>query len=88
MAIWYRGLAFPQFPVSDGTPPKGVRNAEIRARHETGESIATLAEVVGITEQRIWKILTSNRRNKIAAIRSNCASHLCLRHVHTISEMR
>jgi Mor family transcriptional regulator len=62
MALSYRGLELPQFPVSDGTPPKGKRNVEIRARHQKGESMATLAEVFGITEQRIWQILNDRRK--------------------------
>ena len=62
MAISYRGLELPQSPVSDGTLPKCKRNAEIRARHQQGESIATLAEVFGITEQRIWQILNDRRK--------------------------
>ena len=45
-----RGLEFPQFSVFDGTFPKCGRNAEIRARHEKGESMATLAEVSGIRD--------------------------------------
>ena len=61
-AISYRGLILPQTPVSDGTSPKCKRNAEIRARHHQGESIATLAEVFGITEQRIWQILNDRRK--------------------------
>jgi hypothetical protein len=51
------GLILPQSPVSDGTSPKCARNAEFRDRHQKGESISTLAEVFGITEQRIWQIL-------------------------------
>ena len=62
MAISYRGLELPRFPVSDGTSPKCARNAEIRARHEKGESIATLAEVFGIPKQRIWQILNYRRK--------------------------
>jgi Mor family transcriptional regulator len=62
MAISYRGLELPQSPVSDGTLSKCKRNAEIRARHKNGESIATLAEVFGITEQRIWQILNDRRK--------------------------
>jgi Mor family transcriptional regulator len=62
ISISYRGLGFPQSPVSDGTSPKCARNAEIRARHQKGESIATLAEVFGITEQRIWQILNDRRK--------------------------
>ena len=62
MAISYRGMILPQSPVSDGPSPKCARNAEIRARHQKGESIATLAEVFGITEQRVWQILHSRRK--------------------------
>jgi hypothetical protein len=62
MAILYRGLELPQSPVSDGALPKCTRNAEIRARHQNGESIATLAEAFGITEQRIWQILNDRRK--------------------------
>ena len=36
MAISYRGLELPHFPVSDGISPKCKRNAEIRARHKKG----------------------------------------------------
>ena len=62
MAISYRGLELPQYPVSDDNSPKCARNAEIRARHKRGESMATLAEVFGITEQRIWQILNDRRK--------------------------
>jgi len=62
MAISYRGLELPQSPISDGTLPQCKRNAEIRARHQQGESIAILAEVFGITEQRIWQILNDRRK--------------------------
>jgi hypothetical protein len=62
VAISYRGSELPQFPVSDGASPKGKRNAEIRARRQQGESIATFAEVFGITEQRIWQILNDRRK--------------------------
>jgi hypothetical protein len=62
MAISYRGLILPQSPVSDGPSPKCARNTEIRARHQKGESITTLAMVFGITEQRIWQILNGRRR--------------------------
>jgi Mor family transcriptional regulator len=62
ISISYRGLIFPRSPVSDGTLPKCARNAEIRARHQNGESIATLAEVFGVTQQRIWQILNERRK--------------------------
>jgi Mor family transcriptional regulator len=60
MAISYRCLERPQFPVSDSTSPKCARNAKIRARHKRGESIATLAEVFGVTEQRVWQVLNEH----------------------------
>jgi hypothetical protein len=62
MAISYRGMLLPQSPVSNGPSPKCARNAEIRARHQKGESIATLAEVFGITAQRVWHILHDRRK--------------------------
>jgi Mor family transcriptional regulator len=62
ISISYRGLIFPQSPISDGTSPKRARNAEIRARHQKGESIATLSEVFGITKQRIRQILNDRRK--------------------------
>jgi Mor family transcriptional regulator len=62
MAISYRGMLLPQSSVSNGPSPKCARNAEIRARHQKGESIATLAEIFGITEQRIWQILNDRRK--------------------------
>jgi hypothetical protein len=62
MAISYRDLELPRFPVSDGTSPKCARNAEIRARHEKGESIAMPAKVFGVTKQRIWQILNDRRK--------------------------
>jgi hypothetical protein len=62
MAISYRGMILPQSPVSSSPSPKCKRNAEIRARHRKGESIATLAEVFGITQQRVWQILNDRRK--------------------------
>jgi len=47
----------PSLPVSDGTPKKRERNADIRARHQHSESVATLAEVFGSSEQRVPQIL-------------------------------
>jgi Mor family transcriptional regulator len=62
MAISYHDRLLPQSPVSDGPFRKGGRNAEIRARHKKGESIATLAKVFGITQQRVWQILNNRRK--------------------------
>jgi Mor family transcriptional regulator len=62
MAISYRGIHLPKSPVSDGPSPKCARNAEIRIRHKNGESIATLAKVFGVSEQRVWQILNDRRK--------------------------
>ena len=43
----------PEQLVSVGTPKKNDCNAEIRARHHQGKSVATLGEVFGISEQRV-----------------------------------
>jgi hypothetical protein len=57
-------------PVSDGPFCKRARNAEVRARHKKGESIATLAEVFGITQQRVWQILIDPGSEVAAMIES------------------
>ncbi len=62
MVELYLGIVLPSHPVSKITPQKHARNAEIRARHRAGESFSTLAEVFGITEQRIWQILNDRRK--------------------------
>jgi Mor family transcriptional regulator len=62
VSIAYYGRFLPTSPVSDGTPKKCDRNAEIRARHQQGESVATLAGVFGISEQRVSQILRGQRR--------------------------
>jgi len=61
-AISYYGQVLPQTPISNSTPAKCARNAEIRARYKRGESRATLAEVFGITEQRIHQIIRGRRK--------------------------
>ena len=62
ISIVYYGRLLPTSPVSDGTPKKRARNAEIRARHQQGESTATLADVFGISEQRVSQILRGQRK--------------------------
>ena len=61
-AISYYGQVLPQTPISNSTPAKCARNAKIRARHKRGESGATLAEVFGISVQRVHQILRGKRR--------------------------
>ena len=61
-AISYYGQILPQTPVSNSTPAKCARNAEIRARHQQGETAATLSELFGISEQRVMQILRGQRK--------------------------
>jgi Mor family transcriptional regulator len=62
ISIAYYGRFLPTAPVSDGTPKKWDRNAEIRTRHQQGGSVAALAEVFGISEQRVSQIVRSQRK--------------------------
>ena len=62
VAIAYYGQVLPGLPVSNGTPTKCERNAEIRNRHKQGESPSTLAEAFDISEQRIHQILRGKRK--------------------------
>jgi Mor family transcriptional regulator len=43
--------------VTDKTPSQSKRNQDIRARHKAGETIAALALVYGISEQRVHQIV-------------------------------
>ena len=62
ISIAYYGRSLPRSPVSNGTPKKYDRNAKIRTRHQQGGSIATLADVFGISEQRVSQILRGQRK--------------------------
>ena len=62
VSISYRGLELPQSPVSNGILTKCERNAAIRQRHQQGESYSTLANVFGISEQRIHQIVHDRRK--------------------------
>jgi len=57
----YLGLLLPQQPVSHITSAKRERNEEIRHRQRRGESLASLAEVFGISEQRVSQIVRGQR---------------------------
>jgi hypothetical protein len=48
---------FPTKPQNDAVPAQAERNAEIIARHETGETGANLARAFGISEQRVNQII-------------------------------
>ncbi len=51
MVELYAGILLSLHPVSKLTPKKHARNPEIRARHRAGESLSSLVEAFGITEQ-------------------------------------
>ena len=51
---------FPTVPQND-LPIKAERNAEIRTRHQQGETISQLAATFDISEQRVWQILRGQR---------------------------
>ena len=53
----YVGMLFPQKPVTRITPTKCERNEEIRLRHQQGETLISLAEVFGLSENRVWQIV-------------------------------
>ena len=63
-AISYYGQILPQTPISNSTPAKCARNVEIRARYKRGESGAILAEVFGISEQRVFQIIHAKERGE------------------------
>jgi DNA-directed RNA polymerase sigma subunit (sigma70/sigma32) len=62
MVELYLGVVLPPHPVSKVTPEKHVRNAEIRARYNAGETLSTLAEMFGISEQRVHQIVQARRK--------------------------
>jgi hypothetical protein len=62
MVELYLGIVLPPRPISKITPQKHIRNAEIRARYRAGESLRILAEVFGISEQRVHQIVQGRRR--------------------------
>jgi len=57
----YAGILLPQKPISHITPAKCERNEEIRLRHQQGETLISLAEVFGLSENRVWQIVHRRR---------------------------
>ena len=57
----YAGMLLPQQPVTRITPAKCERNEEIRKRHRQGETLISLAEVFGLSENRVWQIVHRRR---------------------------
>ena len=62
LELLYQNIPLPVTPQTDGTKPKPKRNAEIRARYATGETVPELANAYGISEQRIHQILRGKRK--------------------------
>jgi hypothetical protein len=61
IAIADQGGILPLRPATDGTLAKCARNEEIRTRHAEGERIGYLAEVFGISQQRVSQIVQGKR---------------------------
>lgn len=53
----YVDLQIATTPVTRKGPHRDQRNPEIRTRYRTGEPLTTLAQVFGISEQRVWQIV-------------------------------
>jgi hypothetical protein len=52
---------FPTEPQNDTVPAQVESNAEIIARYEAGETGASIAQVFGISEQRVNQIIRERR---------------------------
>jgi hypothetical protein len=62
MVLMYIGRWVPSALLTDCTPAKCQRNKEIRARHEQGESLSCLADVFGLSAQRVSQIVQGRRK--------------------------
>jgi hypothetical protein len=62
MVLFYIGQSVPTFPLTDHTPTKQERNDEIRSRYAAGETIITLAEAFGLSQQRVCQIIRGRRQ--------------------------
>jgi hypothetical protein len=62
MVLFYIGQSTPTFPLTDHTPTKHRRNAEIRARYAKGDTIGYLAWLFGISVQRVSQIVLKRRK--------------------------
>ena len=58
----YAGMLLPQKPVTRITPTQCDRNEQIRLRHQQGETLISLAEVFGLSENRVWQIVHGRRK--------------------------
>ena len=57
--VWrlYLGRIARSMPITDKTAIKSRRNDRIRARYEAGEGLSELAQIYGISKQRVWQII-------------------------------
>jgi Mor family transcriptional regulator len=62
MVLFYIGQSTPTSLVTDHTPTKHRRNEDIRARYAQGETVVSLAEAFGISQQRVSQILRGKRK--------------------------
>jgi hypothetical protein len=62
MVLMYIGQKLSMVPLTDHTPTKCQRNEEIRARHLQGESLSSLADVFGLSAQRVLQIVQGRRK--------------------------
>jgi Mor family transcriptional regulator len=62
MVLMYIGQKVSMLPRTDHTPTKHERNQEIRVRYAAGEQVVYLAQVFGLSEQRVSQIVRGKRR--------------------------
>jgi hypothetical protein len=62
MVLMNIGQKLSMVPLTDHTPTKCQRNEEIRERHAQGESLSRLADVFGLSPQRVLQIVQGQRR--------------------------
>jgi hypothetical protein len=54
---FYSGMPLPQAPISYEHIAKTERNAQIRARHQAGNTLEEIASICGISVQRVHQII-------------------------------
>jgi hypothetical protein len=59
MVLLYIGQSAPTFPLTDHTPTKQQRNAEIRARYAKGETVCRQHPLDNFGDQKSWLFLRS-----------------------------
>jgi Mor family transcriptional regulator len=62
LRLLYAGIELPSEAISDYTPTKEERNAEIYQRYLAGERAVDLAREYGMSLQRIYKIIRNQKK--------------------------